>query len=215
MSLGSMQQEKARDAPQRSRDAGAIGDGFLGNAGVLLMLFLGAYLALAQRVSSHLLLAVPVLLAAGLMTWGTRASSEDAAAESTKIKGSKEERTGSVDEVDPIWTADWTNPEERGQVAKKLQESEGPRPVEVFELSDTPTWLVRLQQRRDQAQRASNTKLVQRLDKQISKAMTTKMSEPGPRIRPAAGKDAAEDSSEDDVWDMDWSKHKSEPVAVA
>lgn len=213
--------------PEAEPEVAGDESGLFGNAGMVLMVLVGIYAALAQR---HLnanglavAVAVPVLSAILTMLWRKASPEEPAAVVEEEVKSPKKElkapkkeaKSDSEEELDLIWEADWTDPEARQQVVKQLSESEVPRPVEVFELSDTPTWLARLQHRRVQAQRSGKLKLVHKLDKEIEHAMkTVSVPDPGAHVRLAAGKEAAE-VPEDDIWSMDWSALRPEAVPVA
>ncbi|CAE7875336.1 unnamed protein product [Symbiodinium necroappetens] len=194
-----------------------IGD----NIGQILMVLFGAYFAVAHRwCRQSLLLAtlVPLLVAAltasllavfrSAKRWHTSSTPEDVTAECVQADEAKEKAEKEDEEdVDPIWMADWTNREEREEVARKLQEAEPPRKAEVFDLNDTPTWLAQMQKRREQAQRAGKDKLVQKLDKEIDQALSKSLTAKGPELR--AGREAEEMHHEEDVWSMDWSSWRS------
>eukprot|EP00933_Yihiella_yeosuensis_P073840 TRINITY_DN82609_c0_g1_i1.p1 TRINITY_DN82609_c0_g1~~TRINITY_DN82609_c0_g1_i1.p1 ORF type:complete len:259 (+),score=66.21 TRINITY_DN82609_c0_g1_i1:87-863(+) len=129
-----------------------------------------------------------------------------------------EDTDDEIDEDDPLWSADWTNEEERGAAVKQLLASTPPRPAEVFELNDTPTWLARLQQRRDQAHRAGKTKLVQKIDKEILEATKAAafMTPPKESVKKPSRKSSASEKdldeadcgedkeNQEDVYNMDW-----------
>mmetsp|Transcript_101520 Transcript_101520/g.291362 ORF Transcript_101520/g.291362 Transcript_101520/m.291362 type:complete len:307 (-) Transcript_101520:262-1182(-) len=122
---------------------------------------------------------------------------------------------------DPIWDVDWANlamqPKPSGD-----NDPTSPSSVEVFELNDTPTWLARMQQRREQALRAGKQKLVLKIDKEVADALRMQASEP-PRKREsrvassasAPVQEPAKDANED-IYGMDWSVLPEDtPKAVA
>jgi len=121
---------------------------------------------------------------------------------------------------DPVWDADWANLVMKMRPVVNEQVSSPKAPVEVFELNDTPTWLARMQQRRDQALRAGKQKLVQKIDKEIDNAQRAHAPDPrgvsagaasatatprGPSQDPKAPRCAT-----DDVYGMDWSALSAE-----
>mmetsp|Transcript_27244 Transcript_27244/g.63924 ORF Transcript_27244/g.63924 Transcript_27244/m.63924 type:complete len:256 (+) Transcript_27244:48-815(+) len=118
---------------------------------------------------------------------------------------------GEPSEEDPVWNADWAT----------LMPSSG-QSAEVFEMNDTPTWLARLQHRRDQAERAGKKRLVQRIDKEMAMAEAASKSRSPAKdaaARPEAGADG-QASSHDDVWSLDWADcspkdHPAPAVAAA
>lgn len=104
-----------------------------------------------------------------------------------------------ADEDDPVWNADWTT------LVQSCTEPEPKQAAEVFALNDTPTWLARLQQRRDQAERAGKRKLVQKIDREMAEAQRASGPPRGNAV-PSALQGSAESggSGQDDVWSMDW-----------
>eukprot|EP00930_Biecheleria_cincta_P028659 TRINITY_DN19998_c0_g1_i1.p1 TRINITY_DN19998_c0_g1~~TRINITY_DN19998_c0_g1_i1.p1 ORF type:complete len:242 (-),score=52.72 TRINITY_DN19998_c0_g1_i1:75-800(-) len=198
-----------------------------GWAGFIVAVLLIACLAIAPRLgwwrfSSHDVERFSVAFLATLvfallsMHVGSQSSSASSCDERrVKAKGSRvheqeiAEQEGD-DDIDPIWEVDWTNAEQRGAAARQLSETAAPMSAEVFELNDTPTWLARLQQRRDQAQRAGKVKLVQKIDKEIAGAMKDqaislrKDAESRSDRGQACVNGPVDSSQEDDVWSMDW-----------
>lgn len=111
---------------------------------------------------------------------------------------------GDSSDEDPVWNTDWTT----------LRPPPG-QPAEVFEMNDTPTWLARLQHRRNQAERAGKKKLVQKIDKEIAEAtaqveaaLKARSSTKDPAGKPgatcAAESSSGQAGSHEDVWSMDW-----------
>eukprot|EP00440_Ansanella_granifera_P031166 gb/GFBE01033842.1/.p1 GENE.gb/GFBE01033842.1/~~gb/GFBE01033842.1/.p1 ORF type:complete len:246 (+),score=60.00 gb/GFBE01033842.1/:1-738(+) len=221
-------------------------DGGSGHAGIAVMVTIGTFWALAPRfglrisvqsVDFGLAILVTFVVAGLTLFWSARRSllgseleeceepastASKASRSATPAKRSKVEAEtlqGQEEELDPIWSADWTNAEERGAVAKQLFEASGPRPAEVFELNDTPTWLARLQQRRDQAQRAGKVKLAQKIEKEIAEATRSQaITAPrGAEARANFGQDHSRNKDlpeDDDIWDMDWSNWSTRESAL-
>lgn len=217
----------------------------LASAGIAVIVLLGAFLAVAPRlgyreVQDKCSLAFIFTCAAIVISLLVRNhfyfGNEPPAEEHPEEGRNKPEildakrRVLSQDEnldehEDPLWNADWSNAEERGAIARQLSASIPPRPAEVFEMNDTPTWLARLQQRRDQAQRAGKTKLVQKIEKEIADAARAQAlspqkererpsrpsSKPTPdemnssKGSPQQEQKEHEVENDEDVWDMDWS----------
>lgn len=126
---------------------------------------------------------------------------------------------------DPVWDADWANLVMQMKPDADGQKSSPKTPVEVFELNDTPTWLARMQQRRDQALRAGKQKLVQKIDKEIADVRKARALE-SPRgasigvssaVASAKGErretKAPNSAPEEDVYGMDWSALHAEKTA--
>jgi len=121
---------------------------------------------------------------------------------------------------DSVWEADWANLDRSaksggdGDMMMRNTSS-----VEVFELNGTPTWLARMQQRRDQARRSGKEKLAQRLEKQIADARRTQERERGqdeaPNVDDAVDASPAEGPKGDDVYGFDWAAMTAEQAAVA
>lgn len=215
----------------------------LASAGIAVIVLLGAFLAVAPRlgyreVQDNCAVAFIFTCAAIVISLlvrnhfysGIESPAEehpDVGANKSEIpdakrRGSSQDENLDEEHEDPLWNADWSNAEERGVVARQLSASIPPRPAEVFEMNDTPTWLASLQKRRDQAQRAGKTKLVQKIEKEIADAARAHALSPQKeRERPSSRPMPDERNSskgtlqqeqkehevenDEDVWDMDWS----------
>jgi len=69
-----------------------------------------------------------------------------------------------LESEDDMWDADWSN------LPKKVANPSEEADAEMFSLNDTPTWLARLEGRREQAERAGKKKLVAKIEKEIVEA---------------------------------------------
>ncbi|CAE8728915.1 unnamed protein product [Polarella glacialis] len=209
----------------------------LGPAGVVMMVVIGMFCALAPRLGwnssaygvDHFayafmitlaLTGITVLVRGGFRTASpVRATALPAAAPSDRGSPGRQatptarRSPAKVQEEqaeDALWNTDWTDPAERGEVAEQLKAAAPKRLVEVFELNDTPTWLARLQLRREQAHRAGKNKLVQKIDKEIADAVKANAispqhlsaSQPSQVAAPAQADSTPRD--DDDIWSMDW-----------
>mmetsp|Transcript_17717 Transcript_17717/g.44871 ORF Transcript_17717/g.44871 Transcript_17717/m.44871 type:complete len:313 (+) Transcript_17717:104-1042(+) len=119
---------------------------------------------------------------------------------------------------DPMWDADWANLNIQGRPDVTEAHSPSKAPVEIFELNDTPTWLARLQQRRDQALRMGKQKLVQKIDKEIAIARRAHAEDSTKSSVGVASAVAAHEGQKktprgvsDDVYGMDWSALPTTP----
>jgi len=118
------------------------------------------------------------------------------------------------EEDDPLWSADWA------AVKTELPPPDSQSAcMEVFELheNDIPMWIARLEQRRDQAQRAGKLKLAQRLAKQIAEGKSAERMRPSNSSKQVYSKvsgrgadteetQEAGDSDEDELWNSDWTQ---------
>mmetsp|Transcript_84692 Transcript_84692/g.224923 ORF Transcript_84692/g.224923 Transcript_84692/m.224923 type:complete len:267 (-) Transcript_84692:216-1016(-) len=106
---------------------------------------------------------------------------------------------GDSSDEDPVWNTDWAT----------LQPQPG-QPAEVFEMNDTPTWLARLQHRRNQAERAGKKKLVQKIDREIADASLKARSLSKGALAQvstcAAESSSVQAGSSEDIWSMDWAE---------